>query len=113
MRHVIIAATVLAAVAPAAPVLALTAAAPPIITEEAAPKLATVQYDPYVHHHHHHPRYGGYVGPHGGYRINRYGYGNYVSGPTGGFAGYPPGSAGARIYRQQGEWKCQSVPETC
>lgn len=112
MRHVLIAATVLAAVAPAAPVLALTAAAPPIITDEAAPKLATVQYDPYVHHHHH-PRYGGYVGPHGGYRINRYGYGNYVSGPTGGFAGYPPGSAGARIYRQQEEWKCQSVPETC
>ena len=48
----------------------------------------------------------------GGYVVNRYGFGNYVGG-SGGFAGYPAGSAGAQIYRQQEEWKCVAVPETC
>jgi hypothetical protein len=49
----------------------------------------------------------------GGYRVNRYGFGNYVGGPSGGFAGYPAGSGGAYVYRQQQEWKCEAVPETC
>ena len=48
----------------------------------------------------------------GGYVVNQYGFGNYVGG-SGGFAGYPAGSAGAQIHRQQEEWKCVAVPETC
>ena len=49
----------------------------------------------------------------GGYVVNRYGFGNYVGGPGGGFAGYPAGSAGAQVYKQRQEWKCEAVPERC
>lgn len=52
------------------------------------------------------------VGPYGGYVVNRYGFGNYVSGPEG-YGGYPAGSAGAQIWRQREQWKCQNAPETC
>lgn len=48
-----------------------------------------------------------------GYRVNRYGYGNYVRGPNGGFGGYPAGSAGAQILRQKQHDKCRAVPERC
>ena len=52
------------------------------------------------------------VGPYGGYVVNQYGFGNYVSGPEG-YGGYPAGSAGAQIWRQREQWKCQNAPETC
>lgn len=52
------------------------------------------------------------VGRYGGYVVNRYGFGNYVSGPEG-YGGYPAGSAGAQIWRQREQWKCQNAPETC
>lgn len=58
--------------------------------------------------------YGGtYSAQNGGYVVNRYGFGNYVGGAGGGFAGYPAGSAGAQIYRQREERKCVYVPERC
>ena len=52
------------------------------------------------------------VGAYGGYVVNRYGSGNYVSGPAG-FAGYPAGSGPDFIYRQQENMKCEYVPESC
>lgn len=55
----------------------------------------------------------GYVNDNGGYKVNRYGYGNYFGGPGGGFAGYPAGSGEAFVYQQQHQWKCHYVPERC
>lgn len=55
---------------------------------------------------------GGPVGPYGGYVVNQYGFGNYVSGPQG-YGGYPAGSAGAQIWRQRENWKCENAPESC
>lgn len=52
------------------------------------------------------------ITPYGGYVVNEYGNGNYVSGPLG-FGGYPAGSPEAQIWRQRQEWKCQNVPESC
>lgn len=54
-----------------------------------------------------------HLNPNGGYRVNRYGFGNYVGGSGGGFAGYPAGSGAAHVYKQRQEFKCQEVPETC
>ncbi len=51
--------------------------------------------------------------PNGGYHVNRYGYGQYTRGTDGGFGGYPAGSAGAQILREQQRRKCDAVPEEC
>ena len=56
---------------------------------------------------------GAYEGSNGGYHVNRYGYGNYVGGPAGGFGGYPAGSGNAQILKQVQEWKCRDAPERC
>ncbi len=47
------------------------------------------------------------------YRVNRYGYGNYVHGPDGSYGGYPAGSAGARELEINQEQKCRYSPESC
>ena len=59
------------------------------------------------------PYGGNYSAENGGYVVNRYGFGNYVGGAGGGFAGYPAGSAGAQIYKQRQERKCVYAPERC
>ena len=47
------------------------------------------------------------------YHVNRYGYGNYVRGPSGSYGGYPAGSAGARELEINHELKCRFAPESC
>ncbi|HEX4764808.1 MAG TPA: hypothetical protein VH414_00875 [Lichenihabitans sp.] len=47
------------------------------------------------------------------YRVNRYGYGNYVRGRNGSYGGYPAGSGGARELQINHELKCRYSPESC